>query len=124
MNRLLLLAAASGLLLAASESNQAGAREVIAGGAIPPDILQAYEEASKRTIYVCPRDSVRKMDEKFLKLRAEIKRRFQSDFDGAQDGGISLPTICHSPKSYPDFSVRVKNYQRAVRHLEEALGSH
>jgi len=124
MRKFSVLSLAVGAFFAASPLSPAEAYEPdVKGATVPPEIAQAYHEAAKRAIYVCPRDMIKKTDEDFLKLTEEIKQRFQWDFD-AEDDLETAPTTCPSPKSYPDFSTRVKNYKRAVRHLGEIVRSH
>lgn len=125
MSNFFVLSLAVGAFFAASLFNPADAHEQdVKGATVPPEIAQAYHDAAKRAIYVCPRDMIKKTDEDFLKLTEEIKRRFQWDFDADDDREIISPTTCPSPKSYPDFSARVKSYKGAVRHLGDVLRSH
>lgn len=115
---------ALGTFLAASLFSPAAALEPIAEVAsLPPEIAQAYQDATKSAIYVCPRDAIKKADEDFLKHIEEMKKRFRGDFGATPDGEIVIPTVCPSPKSYPDFAARVKRYKSAVRHLGEVLRS-
>ena len=108
--------------LAASALGPADARATpMEGATIPQDILIAYEEASKQTMYVCPRDAIKKIDDDLRRLEDEIRRRFQKDL-AAPDGEVrTMPTTCHSPESYPDFAARIKSYAKAVKNLEEVL---
>jgi 1-acyl-sn-glycerol-3-phosphate acyltransferase len=104
----------------------AGASETTANGEIvPQEIRQAFEDASKHAhIYVCPRDALKKTDEDFLRLTEEIRQRFQRNFATEAYEIQSLPTTCHSPKSYPGFAAKAESYAGAVKHLEEVLRDH
>lgn len=111
---------ALGLNFTAAASEHA-ANEAI----VPQDVRQAFEEASKGArIYVCPRDVLKKTDDEFLRLTEQIRQRFQRDFATEKYEIESLPTTCHSPKSYPGFAAKAESYAKAVKHLEEVLRGH